>query len=146
MQDDTNRYPRVLEDLTSEAALALMASVPIGRVVFSLDALPAILPVHFRFDNGTLAFRLVSDQRVHAALHDCVCAFEADDYDTREYTGWTVTVTGRVMRVDHPDDAGHLAELLPRSWDSGHPHRFFRITPEIVSGRLLRPTAAPIPA
>jgi nitroimidazol reductase NimA-like FMN-containing flavoprotein (pyridoxamine 5'-phosphate oxidase superfamily) len=145
MQDDTIPPFRVLDDLAAEEALALMATVAVGRVVFTLDALPAILPVAFGFDDHTIAFRLVSDQRVHAALHDCVCAFEADAYDPDEYTGWTVTVTGRVTRVESPEETGRLAALLPRAWESGHPHQYFRVVPEMVTGRLLRGSGDPLP-
>ncbi|MGC0422863.1 pyridoxamine 5'-phosphate oxidase family protein [Embleya sp. AB8] len=146
MADDTIRHPGAPVDLAPRDALGLMASVPIGRVVFNLDALPAILPVHFRFDRGALTFRTAADQRVHAALHDCVCAFEADSYDPHAHTGWTVTVTGRVLRVDEPTECTRLARLLPRTWDTGRPHRIFRLDPEVVAGRLLGPAGAPISA
>ncbi|WP_439677100.1 pyridoxamine 5'-phosphate oxidase family protein [Embleya sp. MST-111070] len=146
MPHDTNRYARALRELAPEDALALMASVPIGRVVFTLDALPAILPVRFRLDRGTLAFRLAADRRVHAALHDSVCAFEADAWDVREHDGWTVTVTGRVSPVDESHEGARLAEMLPPTWESEHPHRFFRIVPEVVAGRLLRAAGRPVPA
>ena len=135
-RDGSSRFPRVLEDLAPGDALALMTTASVGRVVFSLDALPAILPVQFRFDAESLVFRLVSEQRLDAALHDTVCAFEADSYDARDFTGWTVTVTGRVVRLT--EDTARLARLLPVTWDSGLSHRFFRITPELVTGRLLR--------
>ncbi|MFI1377983.1 pyridoxamine 5'-phosphate oxidase family protein [Embleya sp. NPDC020886] len=145
MPHDTNRDARASQQLAPADALALMASVAIGRVVFSLAALPAIVPVHFRFDRGTLVFRLVGDERVRAALHDCVCAFEADAYDRRERSGWTVTVTGRAHCVPDTDEAGRPARVPPRGWDSGEPRHFFRITPEVVVGRLLHDTGRPLP-
>ncbi|MGW0662050.1 pyridoxamine 5'-phosphate oxidase family protein [Streptodolium elevatio] len=41
-----------LEELTAAEALRLMAGVPVGRVVFTEGALPAIRPVHFFVEGG----------------------------------------------------------------------------------------------
>ncbi|MEU8135505.1 pyridoxamine 5'-phosphate oxidase family protein [Streptodolium elevatio] len=47
----TTPAPR-LEELTAAEALRLMAGVPVGRVVFTEGALPAIRPVHFFVEGG----------------------------------------------------------------------------------------------
>jgi hypothetical protein len=122
-----------VDQLAADEALRLMAGAPIGRVIFTEGALPAIRPVHFLFDGADVVFRIVADQRLAAALHNTVVAFEADAYDAVDGTGWTATATGHATRVDNVAEITRLDGLLPRPW--GPEAVLFRMEAEVVTGR-----------
>ncbi|MDI2125279.1 pyridoxamine 5'-phosphate oxidase family protein [Yinghuangia seranimata] len=125
----------VLHELAPAEALHLMAGVPVGRVVFTEGALPAIRPVHFFLDRGRIVFRIVGDERLVTALHNSVLAFQADDYDAARGSGWTVTVTGYAARVDAVAEAARLTHRFPPAW---HEDTYvFVVEPELVTGQLL---------
>ncbi|MCF2526078.1 pyridoxamine 5'-phosphate oxidase family protein [Yinghuangia soli] len=125
----------VLEELSAAEALRLMAGVPVGRVVFTEGALPAIRPVHFVLDDGGIVFRIVGAQRLADGLHNTVVAFQTDEYQADRGDGWTVTATGHATRITDQDEIARLARQLPLPWsDRGH---MFRIEPELVTGRRL---------
>jgi hypothetical protein len=126
----------VLEQLAAPEALRLMAGAPVGRVVFTEGALPAIRPVHFAVDGDDLVFRVVADKRLAAALHGTVVAFEADEYQPADGTGWTATATGEATRVRNVAEITRLEAALPPAW--APESVLFRLATEIVTGRRLR--------
>ena len=125
-----------LEVLSPNDCLALAQTVPIGRIVFTDRALPAVQPVNFLLDDGCVIIRTGEGTKLAAALRNTVVAFEIDDYDARTESGWSVTVVGRASVVDAAESAG-LARLPLRTWAPGHQDRFVRIRPEYISGRRI---------
>ncbi|GAA2344181.1 pyridoxamine 5'-phosphate oxidase family protein [Dactylosporangium salmoneum] len=91
-----------LTPLSRERCLDLLASVPVGRVVFTMRALPAIRPVNHLVDGDTIVIRsnlgtgLASSATADGAV---VVAYEADVIDLERRTGWTVVVTGAARLV-----------------------------------------------
>lgn len=84
---------RILDRLES---LRLLAKVPLGRVVYTRQALPAVLPVNFFLDEDDsvlLYTSAVSD--LVQAIEGAVVAFEADEFSAATRSGWSVVVTGR---------------------------------------------------
>ncbi|WP_432968992.1 pyridoxamine 5'-phosphate oxidase family protein [Dactylosporangium sp. CA-233914] len=92
----------VLRSLGRRRCLELLGSVPVGRVVFTDRALPAIRPVNHLVDGETIVIRsnlgagLASAATAHGSL---VVAYEADEIDAGTHTGWTVVVTGTARLV-----------------------------------------------
>lgn len=138
LDDMTTTPAPTLEELTAREALDLMARVPVGRVVFTEGALPAIRPVWFVLESGTIVFRIIADERLASALHNSVVAFQADDYDAIRQTGWSVTVTGHATRVDDPPEVERLTRTLPPPWTDVH--HVFQVEPELVTGHRLTTT------
>lgn len=66
-----------------------------------------------------------------------VVAYEADDINTVERTGWSV-VTGLARIIDDPDEAGRCKSAL-QPWLSGDMGCVIQIEPEIVTGFELSP-------
>ena len=63
-------------------------------------------------------------------------AFEADGYDARAHTGWSVLVTGKATVVYDEAETRRLGDLGLEPWVSGVPHPFWiRIRPTSVTGR-----------
>jgi nitroimidazol reductase NimA-like FMN-containing flavoprotein (pyridoxamine 5'-phosphate oxidase superfamily) len=83
-----------LEVLPEAECLRLLASKPVGRLVFHEDGLPAVRLVNFVVDGGTVVFRTAGGQAYGVALRGDVVAFEVDEYDVETHLGWTVTAVG----------------------------------------------------
>jgi uncharacterized protein len=113
-----------------------MASVPVGRIVFTVRALPAIRPVNFILDGGDVVIRTSATSRLAQTVRGAVVAFEADVIDPASRSGWSVTVTGRAAEILDPGEVERLDALL-QSWALGDQDCFVRIPAELVSGRRL---------
>lgn len=127
---------RRLETLTRAEALQLLGSVPIGRVVFTHQALPAIRPVNHLLDGDSIVIRTSGGSTLAqsvAARGDLVVAYEADMIDSDKQLGWSVIVIGRACKVDDDDAAaGYRRKLQP--WVAGTFDEIMRIQVEIVDG------------
>ncbi|MGH3344967.1 MAG: pyridoxamine 5'-phosphate oxidase family protein [Carbonactinosporaceae bacterium] len=107
-----------VEELSRDESLRLLGGVPVGRVVFTARALPAIRPVTFVLDDGEVVFRAGTGSKMTAALREPVLTFEADEFDAVMRTGWSVVVTGSARRVRDPREIERVSWLLP-TWLSG---------------------------
>ncbi|MFD8002774.1 pyridoxamine 5'-phosphate oxidase family protein [Streptomyces mirabilis] len=131
--------PRVrMVGLARDEALKLLAEAPLGRVVFSHQALPAIRPVnHLVEANGDVVIRTHTGAALlgRVAMSEVV-AYEADDLDPRTRTGWSVVVTGPASPVSDPTDlARYLTVLTP--WVDTEMEHVVRIKADIVTGYRL---------
>lgn len=134
---------RDLKELTPAESLRRLAGVPLGRVVFTRHALPAIRPVNHVVADGQIVIRSGPGTVFGAdlAASEAVVAFEADELDVAERLGWSVVVTGRARLVDDPREVTRFLGLLD-PWVSGDQEQVIRIRPEIVTGFELVPGAA----
>lgn len=137
MNPDTGRCPRALQSLTRGECLRLLASVPIGRIVYTRQALPAVELVNFTLDGGDIVIRTGQGGKLAAAAQGTVVAFEADEVDIACQRGWSVTAVGYSREVTDPDDIARLRQTGPRPWVPGEREHFIRITPGILNGRRL---------
>jgi nitroimidazol reductase NimA-like FMN-containing flavoprotein (pyridoxamine 5'-phosphate oxidase superfamily) len=126
--------------LSREESLNLLASVPVGRIVYTDRALPAILPVNFALDSDeTVVFRTGAGSKLAAATREAVVAFEADSFDTAAKSGWSVVAVGRSRLVEDSDEIERLSRLNIGTWVRTDPEHFVKIELYQVSGRRLRP-------
>lgn len=88
--------------LDRDTCLGLLATVPVGRVALSVDALPVITPVGFVVDGDRVVFAVSPEARATASLHGMVVAFQADHWDAATATGWSVLVQGPARVVTDP--------------------------------------------
>ncbi|MCM3300478.1 pyridoxamine 5'-phosphate oxidase family protein [Streptomyces pseudogriseolus] len=125
-------------ELGRQECLRLMAKVPVGRIVFTRRALPAVLPVNFSLDDeGAVLLRISAAGDLVRAIDGAVVAFEADDVDAATHSGWSVVVTGSAAVVTDPAEHERLARTGPVSWVPAPQEVFVRIAPELVTGREL---------
>ena len=129
----------VLEDLPVGECLRLLATAPVGRIVYTRQALPAVEPVNFMLHDGSVVIRTDAGGKLAAATRHAVVAFQADDLDPATQSGWSVTVVGQCLEVTSAGEIGGLRRLGLRSWAPGTREHFIRIVPGIVTGRRLRP-------
>jgi nitroimidazol reductase NimA-like FMN-containing flavoprotein (pyridoxamine 5'-phosphate oxidase superfamily) len=126
-----------LERLPDAEWLRLIASVPVGRIVYTLRALPAVEPVNFAVHDGDVVFRTEPGGKVAAAVRQAVVAFEVDELDFARRAGWSVTIVGTAREVTDPADEARLGQLGLSPWAPGEREHFVRITPGIITGRWL---------
>ncbi|WP_061290307.1 pyridoxamine 5'-phosphate oxidase family protein [Herbidospora cretacea] len=124
-----------LSVLSREECLRLLAVTPIGRLVFTHRALPAVQPVNFVLDGESVVVRTAIGSRLAAATRDAVVAFEIDDIDSRTGSGWSVTVLGRARGVTDPAEVARLATLPLLPWTPSAFDHFVTLPAEEVSGR-----------
>src|ERR1700722_12983646 len=116
-------------------AIRLLASISYGRIVFTLNALPAIRPVNHLLDEGRIIIRTRLTASTSAAVRSSegiVVAYEADSIDPQTQTGWSVVVTGHAHTITDPDQVARYEQLL-HPWVN-HADTVVAIEPEIITG------------
>ncbi|MZF87807.1 pyridoxamine 5'-phosphate oxidase family protein [Streptomyces sp. SID5643] len=125
-------------ELGRQECLRRLAKAPVGRIVYTRQALPAVLPVNFGLDGeGAVVLRTSAASELVRAIDGAVVAFEADDVDPVRHSGWSVVVTGAAVVVTDPAEHKRLSRTVPASWVPSPQEVFVRIEPELVTGREL---------
>jgi nitroimidazol reductase NimA-like FMN-containing flavoprotein (pyridoxamine 5'-phosphate oxidase superfamily) len=124
-----------LEILSRTECLRLLAKVPIGRLAVTDRGLPVIHPVNFVLDGEYIVFRTSAANKLAVATRDAVVAFEADDFDVRRRSGWSVMVTGRASAVTAADTLARLRTLPLHTWVPNRPERYVQVSLDLVTGR-----------
>jgi nitroimidazol reductase NimA-like FMN-containing flavoprotein (pyridoxamine 5'-phosphate oxidase superfamily) len=135
---------RSLHELTRAEAMALLASVQIGRLVFTHQALPAIRPVNHLIEEGKIVIGLTPGSAIAATsgAGGTVVAYEADVLDPDQRTGWTVIIVG-VARLESDADAAERYRRALQPWLSGAMQDVVTISSDVVTGyRLIPPQSA----
>ena len=135
-----------LTQLPRAECLKLMASVPMGRVIYTRRALPAVELVTFTFAGGDIVLRTDPSGKLAVAARGAVVAFEVDWLDLDQQVGWSVTAIGPSRAVTDPGEVRRLKAIGLSSWAPGAPAYFIRISPEILNGRYLRANGHQYPA
>lgn len=124
-----------LEHLSREQCLRLLKQVPLGRIVYTRQALPAVELVNFALDDGDIIIRTDSSGKLAAATRGAVVAFEADSVDIVTHAGWSVTIVGYSRAVTDSGEIHRLEGTGLTPWAPGAHDHFIRISPSIVNGR-----------
>lgn len=135
MQVDRNG----LEVLDREECLRLLDGATLGRVAVTSAALPSVLPVNYRLSGDRIVFRTGEGTKLAAATRNAVVAFEVDDFDPVQHTGWSVVVTGVARPVVDPVDLAALQDMGIARWASGPDGHVVEVSLELVSGRRIPP-------
>ena len=127
----------VLEQLSRGECLRLMGSVPVGRIVYTRQALPAVELVNFVLDDGGIIIRTGAGSKLAAATRGAVVAFEADSVDVAGQAGWSVTVVGHATAVTDREEIRRLEQSGLMPWAPGNRDHFIRVSAAIVNGRRI---------
>jgi uncharacterized protein len=126
-----------LELLTDDQARQLLAGGEVGRIGITVGALPAIFPVNYRVIDEAIVFRTARGMKLSAATEGAVVAFEVDDYQLADRSGWSVLVVGRAEVIDDPELASKVTEAGLEPFACGPRTSIVRIEPSFLSGRRL---------
>jgi nitroimidazol reductase NimA-like FMN-containing flavoprotein (pyridoxamine 5'-phosphate oxidase superfamily) len=128
----------VFRTMDRQECLRLLAEVPVGRIVYTRHALPAVLPVNFVLDgDSSVLLRTSAGSDLLRAVDGVVVAFEADSFDAVSHSGWSVVVTGPAAVVTDPAEHERLLRTGPQSWMPIQEDVFIRIEAAMVTGREL---------
>jgi hypothetical protein len=134
-----SRYPADhagLEVLPYGECLRLLGTVPVGRVSFRADGEIVVLPVNHVMDGHDPVFRTARGSKLSAAEDQDVVAFEADAYDERTRSGWSVLVNGRACAIYEDPEIQRLSRLGLCLWVPAADRPFWiRIRPTSITGR-----------
>jgi uncharacterized protein len=126
-----------LEHLSPDECMRLMGSVPVGRIVYTRQALPAVELVNFALVDGDIVIRTNAEGKLAAATRGAVVAFEADAVDLDGHVGWSVAIVGQARVVTDGEEIRCLERIPLTSWVPGPGGHFIRISPSIVNGRRI---------
>jgi nitroimidazol reductase NimA-like FMN-containing flavoprotein (pyridoxamine 5'-phosphate oxidase superfamily) len=121
-----------LRDLLEDEAIELLASVPVGRLVFTMGGLPMVRPQNHIFDDGAVVIRTHDGSATLTSVGSIV-AYEADTVDPVTQTGWSVIVTGRAVLVEEPRAVERYATKL-RPWIDHEKTYVIRIDADVIHG------------
>ena len=124
-----------LERLPRDECMRLMGSVPVGRIVYTRRALPAVDKVNFALVGGDIVIGTSAGGKLAAATRGAVVAFEADSVDLGGHVGWSVTIVGQARAVTDGAEIRHLERAAPPSWVRWESGYFVRNSPTMVNGQ-----------
>ncbi len=127
----------VLMKLTTPECWDKLGEHGIGRVAVAGEAGPAVLPVNYTVDSGTIVYRTTTDSVTALAVGSEV-AFEVDHVDEHLRQGWSVLIVGTAEHITDPDTVRRLAdEPEAKPWAGGARDLWIRIAPARVTGRRI---------
>jgi uncharacterized protein len=130
----TNRFTQ----LSTAECLAKLAAGNVGRVGWNTVDGPSIFPVNYTVLDNTVIFRTSAYGAMSELRHVRRVAFEIDDFDAVDRTGWSVLVRGESRAAARADELTRLwSQHDPEPWADGTRNLFIAITLNEVSGRLI---------
>ena len=127
---------RIVALTTNDCWLHLRRS-SLGRVAVTVASLPEIFPVNFCIIDDDIVFRAGEDTKLYSATTNAVVAFEIDEFDLENQSGWSVLAVGACTE-EHDATRIHEAEVeLPDGWVPGERDHVMRMHPHRISGRRI---------
>src|SRR3954465_175995 len=136
---------RLVQVLGADGCLELLGSAVIGRLAFTEDAMPAIQPVSFTVLGGEVLIPTRPGSTVAVASRGAIVAFEVDDVDVVERTGWNVTVIGPSRVVTAPEAIRSFDDRGIRPWVPTAEHCYIAVRITLVRGRRVRHRFSGVP-
>ncbi len=127
-----------MEELDEAECLRLLASTTVGRVGFSVDGRPIVLPVNYAIDGRTVVFRTGEGTVLNRTALQMI-AFEVDKIDDVTHSGWSVLAQGVAQDVGTAIDtrSERLRKLALVTWAPDRRDRWFRLDADTLTGRRL---------
>jgi nitroimidazol reductase NimA-like FMN-containing flavoprotein (pyridoxamine 5'-phosphate oxidase superfamily) len=130
---------RILEELSWDDCFTLLRQQVVGRFVYQDESGLAAVPVNYAVAGETIVFRSEAGSKVHD-LQGRDIAFQVDDIDAANHSGWSVLIRGGAEEVEFErltELIRQIDETVPQPWKKGIHNIWVVITPKFVSGRRL---------
>jgi len=117
----------------------------VGRVGFSLDGVPIILPVNYGMVDGDVVVRTGEGVKLFSAIDRAIVAFEVDAIDLDAMVAWSVLVRGLCTELTEPHEVALARQATPSPLVAEPGDRYLRIRTGVLTGRRfpLAPDVAP---
>ena len=126
-----------LEILDEAKSWTLVQQGEVGRIGVTIGALPAIFPVNYRVVDGAIVFRTAAGSKLEAASRGAIVAFEVDDWDRADRSGWSVLVIGRAAVLHDLVVTRLVVDAGLEPFAPGRRTNLVRIVPEMITGRRI---------
>ena len=82
--------------------------------------------------------------KLDAALQNAVVAFEGDDFDPIDHSGWSVAMTGVATDISDPTELDGARHEPVAHWAPAGDEAVIAISTELVSGRRITTGSLPM--
>jgi uncharacterized protein len=130
------RVTRAEEISRAECLELLQYNSYVGRLGFSVDGRPMVLPVNYVAGDASLVFCTARGSELSGAIGTRV-AFEVDGIRSLYRSGWSVLVQGVAEEVTDPTEIEQLRRGPLKSWAAPGPQQWVRVSIDEISGRRL---------
>jgi nitroimidazol reductase NimA-like FMN-containing flavoprotein (pyridoxamine 5'-phosphate oxidase superfamily) len=135
----TTREMRGIDALSRTECLDLLARSHLGRLAFidRVGVFPIIVPVNYLVHDGSVVFRTGPGAKLAAAVRGADVAFEVDEADDVERTGWSVLVRGTAEEILDPDELAELEHHHLQPQAPGDKRHYVGVDIDLVTGRRI---------
>jgi uncharacterized protein len=130
--------PGEITRLGRAECLRLLASVLVGRLIFTVNALPTVRPMNFALADGRIVLRTTAHSTATRKIDQAIVAFEVDELDAANSSGWSVIVVGPAEVVKDAEMITRYKAVPLVPWAPGVRDQFVTITTELVEGLRVR--------
>jgi nitroimidazol reductase NimA-like FMN-containing flavoprotein (pyridoxamine 5'-phosphate oxidase superfamily) len=125
-----------MHQMTEEECFTALSSHAFGRLAFSLDEGPTILPVNYAYVEHSIVIRSSPGSKLANSPLTTV-AFEIDEVDPDHAWGWSVVARGHAFDITNAIDefSQSLRELPLVPWTAGEKMHVLKISVKEVTGR-----------
>ena len=125
--------------IAEETCIELMASTPVGRIAYTVQGHPMVVPVNFAWHEDSVVFRTLAGEKLEAAAEGQRVCFQIDHWEGDRRSGWSVAVVGPAREVTNFAEREQLENIGLVPWGKEKWRQaWVRIEPESISGRVLR--------
>ena len=129
---------RSMDPMSRDECLQRLAENQVGRLAVSVHGQPVIFPVNYVLEGDVVVFRNDPGTKLDSATLARV-AFEVDQIDVEQKSGWSVVVQGFGRNItDAVDRPSERRRSLPlEAWAPGEKEHWVEILEPRISGRRL---------
>jgi hypothetical protein len=139
MDTVTHGAGRKLVALDRGQCLRQLSTIPVGRLIFTVDALPVVKMMNFLLVGDLIVLRMAPGTVAARKAAGSVVAFEADMVDAATGSGWSVTVTGWATLVTDAHLSTTYRSLPIMPWASADGDQFVTIKTDVLEGQQILP-------
>ncbi|HWI42391.1 MAG TPA: pyridoxamine 5'-phosphate oxidase family protein [Nocardioides sp.] len=110
----------------------LLSTRPVGRIAWRGSEGVSVFPVNFAVEGHAVVLRTSPYSLIARDCVDREVAFQVDQIDEDDHTGWTVLLRGRCVREPRPADAA-------TPWVTGPRLLGLKVDARSISGRRVAP-------
>ena len=124
-------------DLAPDECWELAASRPVGRLAWTGPHGPTVIPVNFVVTGSDVLIRTTAYSEAARECDDGPVAFEVDELDEENRSGWSVLLRGHAHLEYGAHDGADADAAEPEVWAPGPRSLRLRIEVTEVTGRRI---------